>query len=52
MKKGMIDEQLEMKTKMKKILSEEQIKKLQEIHKERRGKMGEGKSSHRKPAEK
>ncbi len=52
MKKGMIDEQLEMKTKMKKILSEEQIKKMQEVHKERRGKMGEGKSSGRKPAEK
>ena len=36
MKKNMIDDQLEMKTKMKAILSEEQLKKLQESQKERR----------------
>ena len=36
-----------------KILTEvKQIKKLQEVRKERRGKMGEGKSRTRKPADK
>lgn len=52
MKKGMIDDQLEIKTKLKKILSEEQLKKLKEVRKERRGKMDEGKSRGRKPAKK
>ena len=35
MKKGMIDEQLEMKTKLKKILSTEQLKKMKETRKAR-----------------
>ena len=38
MKKQMIDEQLEMKTKMKKILTAEQMKKLEEIKKQKGGK--------------
>jgi hypothetical protein len=41
MKKNMIDEQLAMKTKMKKILSEDQQKKLREIRKEKGHKMHE-----------
>ena len=41
MKKKMIDEQLEMKTKMKKILTEEQLTKLKESRMERRKEMGE-----------
>ena len=41
MKKQMIDEQLEMKTKLKKILSEEQMKKLGELRKQRGSEMRE-----------
>jgi len=52
MKKGMIDEQLEMKTKLKKILSEEQLKKMKEVTKERRGEMGKGKNRTKKTIEK
>jgi len=52
MKKGMIDEQLEMKTKLKKILSEEQLKKLKEVQKEKRAEMGERKGTGKKPINK
>lgn len=52
MKKRMIDEQLEIKTKMKSILSEEQLKKMQEIHKEKRNEMGRERKKVRNPAEK
>ena len=48
MKKNMIDDQLEMKTKMKAILSQDQLKKLGEIRKEKRKRM----DTERKPAEK
>ena len=52
MKKGMIDEQLEIKTKMKSILSEEQLKKMQEIRKEKRKEMGGERRKERKSTEK
>ena len=39
MKKHMIDEQLEMKTKLKKVLSEEQMKKLSELRKQKGNEM-------------
>lgn len=48
MKKHMIDEQLEMKTKMKKILTAEQMKKLEEIKNQKGGKQHRGE----KPIEK
>ena len=41
MKKKIIDEQLEVKTKMKSILNEDQLKKLQETHKERKAEIRE-----------
>lgn len=40
MKKKIIDEQLEMKTKMKSILNEDQLKKMKEIRKEKGAEMG------------
>lgn len=52
MKKEMIDNQLEIKTKLKKILSEEQLKKLKEVRKEKREDMGERKNKDEKPVEK
>lgn len=52
MKKRMIDEQLEMKIKLKKILTEEQLKKMKEVHKERRENMGERKNKDKKPVQK
>ncbi len=52
MKKKMIDEQLEMKTKMKKILSEEQMKKLKETRMARGKEMGEKKRDGKKRSEK
>lgn len=52
MKKRMIDEQLEMKIKLKKILTEEQLKKMKEVHKEKREDMGERKNKDKKPVEK
>ena len=45
MKKHRIDEQLEMKTKIKKILSEEQMKKLGELRKTRTKEMNEKESN-------
>ena len=48
MKKNMIDDQLEMKTRMKAILSVEQLKKLQGIHNEKR----KGMDRERHPTEK
>ena len=48
MKKHMIDEQLEMKTKMKKILTAEQMKKLEEIKNQKGGKQHRGEKPNEK----
>lgn len=52
MKKRLIDEQLAMKTKMKKILTEEQLKKLQEIRREKGKGMKENRKEGRKAPKK
>ncbi len=52
MKKNMIDEQLAMKTKMKKILSEEQLKKWKEIRNEKGKHMREKRTEGRKAVKK
>lgn len=52
MKKTMIDDQLEMKTKMKSILNEDQLKKLQETHKERKTEMREKRNNKKNLIEK
>ena len=52
MKKNRIDEQLEMKTKMKKILSEEQMRKLEEMRKQKGEKMHKKQPRGEKPLDK
>ena len=52
MKKKMIDEQLEIKTKMKTILNEDQLKKLREIRKEKAAEMGGKRNGKEKSFEK